>query len=86
MATYAKEAERAAAGLLGQLESELDDTLKDFIRAFTQSSEVRGFWNEYTALRQATDNFEKLAFVFQQRTDDLKRHEQFIAESLSKDA
>src|SRR5690606_23562627 len=75
---FAKEAEHAAAGLLQQLDSELEVCLKNFARAFTQSSDARGYWGEYAALREATQNFEKLLSLLQQRMDNLKHHEKFI--------
>jgi len=82
--SFAKEAERAAAGLLGQLESELEDKLKEFTRAFTQSSDARGYWAEYTALRESSANFSKFVEILQQRMDDLKHHDQFVVRSLTK--
>src|SRR5690606_13014488 len=82
--TLAKEAERVAAGALEQLQSQLEVCLKNFARAFTQSNDARGYWEEYTALRKAAQNFEKFVLLLQERTDDLKRHDQFVRDSLTR--
>lgn len=83
---FAKEGERAAAGLLGQLDSDLEVRLKDFARAFTQSTDARGYWSEYSRLQASAQSFEKLLAVLQQRLDALKHHEEFVAESLRKNS
>jgi tetratricopeptide (TPR) repeat protein len=83
---FAKEAERVAAGLLEQLDSQIEVCLKDFARAFTQSNDARGYWGEYTALRQAAQNFDKFVLLLQERMDDLKQHEQLIQDSMTRDA
>lgn len=83
---HAKESERAAAALLHQMQSELEVLLSAFSRAFTQSTNARGYWAEYLAFGEAARNFEKFVGLMQARTDDLMSHEAFVAESLTKDS
>lgn len=77
----AKEAERSAAALLHQMSTELESTLHEFSRTFTQSTDARGYWAEYVALRRAAANFDKVVSLMQERTDSLRHHEEFIRES-----
>ena len=82
---HAKESERAAAALLHQMQSELEARLHAFTRVFTQSSDARAYWGEYSALCEAATSYEKFLDLLQRRVDDLRSHEAFVQESVTKD-
>ncbi len=71
-----KEAEQSAAGLLHQMKTELEVNLLNFTRAFVQSRDARGFWDEYRLLKQAIDHFYQMADLHRQRMDAFRTHEQ----------
>ncbi len=70
-----KEAEQSASALVHQVRSELEAQLLTFTRAFAQSKDARGFWDEYRTLKQAIDNFHQMYDLHRHRMDALQAHE-----------
>jgi len=85
MAVHAnsKETLLTARALLENLQAELEPHLQEFTRAFNQSKDARGYWDEFQALTKSIENFEQQVDGFMEQTDKLRSHEAEISESTS---
>ncbi len=74
----AKEMERAAAGLLNQLRDQLESALLQLTHSFTQSDERYNFKAEFQNFQQARFRFEDHLKLLEDRSKDLRAHEDFV--------
>jgi len=77
--THAKDALFAARDVYENLKNELEPHLQDFTRAFNQSKDARGFWDEFQELSKTLQNFEQLVDDLLEDTGKLRSHDQEIA-------
>lgn len=76
---HAKDSQHAAQAVLQVLQAQLEPLLQDFTRAFNQSRDARGYWNEFQSLTKCLGEFEGLVDEFTSATDKLRDHEKDIA-------
>ncbi|MEZ6050996.1 MAG: tetratricopeptide repeat protein [Planctomycetaceae bacterium] len=74
----AKDALYAARDVHENLESALEPHLQEFTRAFNQSKDARGFWDEFQAMSKSFQDFEELVDSLGTQTGKLRKHNEEI--------
>ena len=77
----AKVTQQSAQTVLECMQEQLEPRLQEFTRAFNQSRDARGYWDEFQLLTESLQEFEELVDEFTSATDKLRDHENEIAKS-----